>query len=110
VSSIDGYAEALLVLCAVPVNLYPSLYAFRPWWTTPQGRALMTKALGNALLIDMALAAVLWPDYALRPYVRAVGFTVFTAGVWYLLIALLRSDGDGHYPPRNWWRNRRRRS
>lgn len=104
---IDHVVVGLLITCAIPVNLYPAFYAFRPWWITPQGRALMIKALGNAMLIDLGLAAVLWPDYWLRPYVRLVGFTLFAVGVWYLLWALLRSDREGLYPPRSWWRRRR---
>lgn len=103
--------DVLLIACAVPANLYPAFYACRPWWITPQGRALMTKAVGNALLIDLGLSVVIFgDDYPLRPYVRAVAFALFGIGVWYLFIALLRSDREGRYPPRSWLRRARDRS
>jgi hypothetical protein len=100
--------DALLIICAIPANLYPVFYAFRPWWVTPQGRALMVKALGNAMLIDLGLSVVVWgDDYPGRPLVRAVAFALFAIGIWYLFVALLRSDRDGRYPPSSWWRQRR---
>lgn len=107
---IDALIETLILACAIPANLYPAFYAFRPWWITPQGRALMVKAVGNAILIDMGLAVVVFgDDYPLRWLVRVIGFAIFGAGVWYLFIALLRSDRAGRYPPRSWWRRLRRR-
>jgi hypothetical protein len=105
----DLLIDVLLITCAIPANLYPAFYMFRPWWITPQGRALMVKALGNAMLIDLGLSVVIWgDDYLLRPVVRTVAFTLFAVGVWYLFVALLRSDRDHRYPPRSWLRQWRR--
>lgn len=105
VIQVDLLIEALIVVCAIPANLYPAFYAFRPWWTTPQGKALMVKAVGNAILIDMGLSVVIFgDDYPMRWLVRVVGFALFGAGVWLLFLALLRSDCDGRYPPARWWR------
>ena len=105
---VDLLAELLLFGCVIPVNLYPVFYLFRPWRPTEQGRALMVKAWGNALLIDMRIATVtLGDDYPGRDVVRAVGFALFAVGNWLLLIALLRSDDDEMYPPRSWIRRRR---
>lgn len=81
-----------LVVAAVPVNAYPLVYATRPWYITGAGRALMVKAVGNMILIDLALAtAMLGQDYPGRDVFRAVGFTVFTIGVWYLFVVLLKT-------------------
>lgn len=103
----DYLVLALLCLAAPAVNLYPLLYAFRPWRSTPQGRALMVKALGNVIVIDVVLAYLAFGDYPGRDVVRVVGFGLFAAGIWYLFISLLTSPGSVNYPPRSWMRRRR---
>lgn len=100
--SVEAVIEVMLIGCAIPVNLYPAFYAFRPWWSTPQGRALMTKAVGNMILIDMILGFQLFGDYPGRTYVRLVGFGFFVVGTWWLLLSLLASPGAHRYPPRSW--------
>lgn len=98
----------ILVILSVPaVNLYPVFYAFRPWRSTPQGRALMLKALGNVILIDMATLYAWFGDYALRNEVRIVGFSLFLCGINYLFWTLITSQGAEHYPPRSWFRRRK---
>jgi len=103
-NALDLAAQILLITCVVPVNLYVLFYAFRPFWVTPQGRALMIKAAGNAVLLDLGLSVVIFgPDYMLRPYVRIAAFTLFGIGIWYLFIALMRSPASRDYPPYTWW-------
>lgn len=99
----------ILVAAAPAVNLYPIFYAFRPWRSTPQGRALMVKSLGNVIVIDVVLAYVVFGDYAGRDFVRVIGFGTFTVGIWYLLTTLLTAPGAGRYPPRSWFRRRHNR-
>lgn len=96
----------MLVALMLPVNLYPLFYAFRPWSSTPQGRALMVKAVSNAVLIDMGLATTVLGDYAGREAIRLVGFTLLVVGIWYLFVTLLRAPGAEDYPPRTWFRRR----
>lgn len=91
---LDAWFYLALGIAAVAVNIYPFVYLTRPWWVTPAGRALMVKAWGNLILIDMSVAFVLWGEYAGREYVRAIGMTVFAAGMVYLLAVLLRTPGD----------------
>lgn len=95
------YALAMLVLAGVAVNVYPFVYLTRPWTTTPAGRALMVKAWGNLVLIDMSLAAWLWPDYPGRWLIRNIGLTLFTVGVWALLLTLMRADKRGETDKRS---------
>lgn len=95
------------IIAALFANGYFILLCFRPWRTTAAGRALWTKALGNVILLNMFLAALLWPDYAWRPYVRFVGLVVFDAGLIYLFTVLWRTprlgrDRDEHLEP---WQN-----
>ena len=100
----------LLVLIAwsgLVTALYLLFYLFRPWWRNWQGQALMTKAIGNVVLIDgLALPFAIFGDYPGRWAVRLVGMSIFTAGVTFLLLALLFSPGAEHYPPRTWFRRR----
>lgn len=80
------------LVAAIAVNIYPLMYACRPWHATAAGRALMVKAIGNVILVDMSVAVlVLGPDYPGRDYVRIIGLAFFTVGIWYLLIVLYRT-------------------
>lgn len=81
-----------LVIAAVACNVYPLVYAFRPWRATNAGRALMVKAIGNVILVDLSVALVIFgPEYFGRDLARIVGLGFFATGVWYLLIVLLRT-------------------
>jgi len=103
----DDVVLVLLLAAAIPTNLYPLFYAFRPWASTPQGRALMTKAVGNLILIDVVLATLVFgQDYPGRALVRMIGFGVFVVGMWALFLSLLTSPGAVRYPPRSWFRRR----
>lgn len=104
----DTVVVTILVLAsALPSLLYTFFYLFRPWTTTPQGRALMVKSIGNLILLGMAVAYALLGEYPYRPLVRLIGFGVFSAGIWYLLVSLLRSQGAEDYPPFTWARGLR---
>lgn len=107
--SAEFFVFVTLWVVFVPANLYPVVYAFRPWWTTRQGQALMVKAIGNAILIDMILAYHTFGDFPGRQAMRVIGFSVFTLGMWFLLITLLTSRGARLYPPFAWDRIKARR-
>jgi putative copper export protein len=85
----------LLIAAGIAANTYVIVYLTRPWRSTPAGRALMVKAWGNVILIDMALAAgVFGHNYPGRDLIRLIGLTLFAGGMWYLLIVLLRTPDD----------------
>lgn len=86
--------ELQLLLIAIPVNIYPLVYLFRPWWTTAAGRALFVKAWGNLILIDLSLALTMFGDYPGRVIIRTIGLTLFMVGVWWLLAVLLLTPRD----------------
>lgn len=106
-----GWAEVVIVILLLGVlpaaNLYPLFYAFRPWRSTPQGRALMVKAISNVILLDMAAAVLVFGDYAGRETVRVAGFALLFLGINYLFVSLLTAPGAEDYPPRSWRRKRR---
>lgn len=88
----DTIVLVLFLAAGVAVNAYVALYLTRPWWTTNAGRALMVKAWGNVILIDLALATLIFgEDYPGRAVIRVIGMAAFTTGVWYLLIVLVRT-------------------
>lgn len=90
----DDVVIAQLAVAAVAVNIYPLIYMTRPWYSTAPGRALMVKAWGNLIVIDLSLAYVWLGEYPGRADVRFAGFALFAIGVWYLLLSLLRVVRD----------------
>lgn len=101
--TMQDYLEAVLWVAAIGSTLYFIFYAFRPWWLTAQGRALMVMSAGKVLWLDLTLAAVLWPTHLARPWVFAAAFTVWVVGIAYLLISLLFSPGSRKHPPWSWF-------
>lgn len=85
--------------------VYVATYLFRPWRSTPQGKALMVRAWGDIIVLSMALAFALAGEYPFRSLVRLAGFGVFMGGTIYLTWSLLFSPGARKYPP---WTLRRR--
>jgi putative copper export protein len=103
-------ALLVILLILTPGSLaYALFYGFRPWRRTQQGRALMVKAISNALLLSMALAFMLFGDYPGREVIRLVGLCLLTVGTYYLLASLLFSPGARQYPPWSWFRRTRNR-
>lgn len=95
--TIDAIAVALIVIAAPPATMFPIVYAFRPWHQSLIGRALMTKSIGIALLIDISLAyRFLGDDYPARDYVRIGVYALIAAGIWFQFIAMVRAP---HRPP-----------
>lgn len=94
--TLDAIAVVLLVLAAPPANMFPVVYAFRPWRESLIGRALMTKAIGLAVMIDVGLLTlILGTDYPLRAVVRVVAFSLVVIGIWFQFIAMAKAG-----PPR----------
>lgn len=92
--------------------IFVAVYAFRHWWSSPQGRALMIKSLGNSFLLSLGLATLMFGQHWTgRGTVRLIGMTLFCAGLCYLLHGMLFAPGAENYPPRSWvrrWVRRRR--
>lgn len=94
----------LFVGCVPAANMYALFYSFRPWRSTRQGQALMMKALGNVIIIDLTVAFMWFGDYPGRDLLRVVGFSLFWVGINYLLGSLIFSPGASEYPPWSWLR------
>lgn len=90
--TIDDVALVLLCLSAPAATLYPLLFGFTTrWHESLIGRALLTKAVGLALLIDISLTyRILGADYQGRDVARLTVFGLITVGVWMQLYALVR--------------------
>jgi hypothetical protein len=90
--NVDTIALILVLLMAPPATLFPILYAFRPWYRSLIGRALMTHSVGLALLIDISLLyKAFGDDYPGRDIVRLAVYSVILVGVTGQCIALIRS-------------------
>lgn len=81
-----------LFIAIVPATLFPILYmSFFTWYRNPLGRALMTKATGLALLIDISCIYALFGDnYPFREHVRFIVFTLVVSGLWYQLVVIIK--------------------
>ena len=88
----DDLALYMVFAMAPAATAFPLLYGLTsPWWRSLVGRALMTKAVGLALLIDISIVyQFLGDDYAARNAVRFAVFGFILAGVWLQFFALLR--------------------
>jgi hypothetical protein len=101
----DPVLLVLFAVGALATNLYVAVYWFRPWRATPQGEALMIGKWGNAILLNLGLAALVFgPNYPGRDYLRVLGLTAFTVGICYLLGSLLTATGARDFPPFRWRR------
>jgi hypothetical protein len=88
----DDLAVLMVIAMAPAATAFPIVYGLTsPWWRSLVGRALMTKAVGLALLIDISIAyEFLGDDYAARNAVRFTVFGFILTGVWLQFFALLR--------------------
>lgn len=88
----DTIAVLLIIAAAPAQTAFVLIYGLtvRGWWKLVTGRALFTKALGLALLIDISVAYhFLGDNYALREVVRLSVFALIAAGAWLQLGALI---------------------
>jgi hypothetical protein len=77
---------------APPATLVPILYGFTArWWASLSGRALMTSALGLALLIDLSLMFRSWEGHVdLKQRIALVVYALICVGAWLMLFSLIR--------------------
>lgn len=83
-------------LMIIPATAFPILYAcFFPWYRTGLGQALMTKAVGLALLIDVSVVYLIFgDDYFLREHVRFCVYTLILIGLWYQMVMIIKIKID----------------
>lgn len=84
--------SVLVYMSLFAVVAYAILYGFTsPWWETWIGRALLTKATGNSLVLGViAMVQVFGPDYPGRETIRNTGMLIATAGFYMALFALIQ--------------------
>lgn len=84
--------EVLFWVAAIPVILFPVLYAVvARWWRTPVGRHEMGLALALLALVAIGLVRRAFGDgYAGEGGVRVVVYVVVAVALWWRLILLIR--------------------
>lgn len=84
----DSVMLFLTVWAALAQTLFIVIYATRPWWRAFVGRALFTKSLALALLLDLAVARHYFDDPWLD-LLFDVLFAGVVAGITFQLAALV---------------------
>jgi NhaP-type Na+/H+ or K+/H+ antiporter len=91
---LDIAAAIIVCLAALPANLFPLVYSRRPWRASFLGRALMVKAVGIALLIDLSIVRLVLPEIPYYEILRLVVFAVVATGIWLQFMSLVRASND----------------
>lgn len=91
----------LVRISAPPQTLFVLIYGlWSPWWRTQTGRAIFTKSLALALLLNLSLVARAVGPYPGDEWVGVSVVALVGAGAWLQLIALLhekaRSTSTGN--------------
>lgn len=83
-------------LMVLPATLFPILYSvFFHWWENALGRALWTKAIGLALLIDVSVLYQLFGhNYFLQYHVQFLIFSLILTGLSYQLVVICKIKYD----------------
>lgn len=89
----DTYFQLMVVVALLVDLAYITVYGTQTrWWRDWIGWALLTKAVGLAILLGFTAAfQVFGPDYAYRNEIRDTGITVVTLGLVLALSAMLRA-------------------
>lgn len=88
--SADDIALWLVRLAAPPQTLFVLVYGlWMPWWRTQTGRAIFTKSLALALLLNLSLLSVAIGPYPGHQVVEVCVIGLVAVGAWLQLLALL---------------------
>lgn len=90
----DGTYENILLwlitIAAPGQTLFVLIYGLRsPWYKSLLGRALFTKSLALALLLDISLVGHWWPTYPGQKPIGIVVVGLVLIGAWMQLVALI---------------------
>lgn len=88
-ASLVDWEIRLVYAAAIPQTLFVLGYGFlNPWWRSAVGRALWTKALSLALLLDLTVFAEIFGyDYPLREQITLGIVALIAAGAWMQFLA-----------------------
>ena len=53
--TIMNIGKVVLVIAAITTTLFPTLYAFVPWWRSLLGRSMMAQSLALGLILDLSV-------------------------------------------------------
>lgn len=85
---------ALWVVTAIVVTIFPLAYAFSPWHTSPEGRAIMLRSTAFMLMIDETVLLYFWPlpNEGWQFAVQATTLVFTIAAAVYLAYVLLSTQ------------------
>lgn len=83
---LEWWKGVVVVTAAVGQTLFALLYMTFPWYRTFLGRALFIKAVTFAVMIDVAVAGMIW-DWEHEYEMLVVLYALTTFGIWAQLTA-----------------------
>ncbi|WP_310962159.1 putative phage holin [Nocardioides terrisoli] len=84
----------IIVAAAPAATAVPIVYAATArWWRSLIGRAMMTSAVGLALLVDLSLIFHGWSGHlGVKEAIALVVYGIVACGAWLTLFALARTQ------------------
>jgi len=94
VEVLELWVLGCVVLASFFTTLFPAMYLFSAWTSTPLGRILMLQGIAFALAIDLTLTFAFWrPDNIhVVLFVNAFVFTFIAASTGALCVMLWRAN------------------
>lgn len=86
---IDTWRTVAITSAAVGQTLFVGFYCTLTWWRTFLGKALFSKALVFAVLLDIAVAGRVW-DWPHEDGTIVACYTLVSAGIWLQFAAFVR--------------------
>jgi len=94
--------SVILLVMILPANYFPIFYtiAFR-WWNGHLGRALFTKALGLAIILDAAMLFKYFGETSWAEEIRFTAYVLVLTGMFYQSIVMTQIRVKaGHNKPK----------
>lgn len=85
----------LLILAAIPANGAPLVFAAVTWWRSRWGVHLMAYMCAVALVLDLAVARLIWGDSWWFQGIRAAAFALVVGALWWRFVFVIQALREG---------------
>lgn len=91
---LENILKIALIIAAVFATIFPILYSFSPWFSTPLGRVLMLHGISLALALDVTVLFFYWQpkDILVIFWVEIIVFSLIAIANLCMCILLVRHN------------------